>query len=303
MADESTILKTLTHLRSTGGLAYVHAESNSLVESSQLDAVERNQISAGFHGETRSELAEVAAVRTVLDLAEAAGAPVYFVHQSTPAAIEAVREARNRGLRVFSETVVHHLVLDDAVYEGDCPELYVCCPPIRSKNSMLRVGELLGSGHVDTVGSDHCCYDTQQKASSKSDVRTMPNGLPSVETRLPVLFSQFVTTGRMTAMKFVELSSANPARLNGLFPRKGLIAPGSDADIVLWDPSAKVTLRSSDLHMATDFTPYEGISVTGRPIAAFVRGRSVVRKGEFIDSAPQGRHVKASPVFLPKEAS
>jgi dihydropyrimidinase len=149
---------------------------------------------------------------------------------------------------------------------------------------------------VATVGSDHCCYDSSQKTKVDQDVRLMPNGLPGVETRLPVLQDAFVASGRMSWERFVEVSAANPARLNGIYGRKGTLLPGADADLALWDPAAVRTVRAADLHMATDYTPFEGRSITGWPTTVVVRGRVVVDDSRVVDATPLGRHLPAAPL-------
>lgn len=291
MADDGTILATMSHLRDRGGMAYVHCEANHLVEDSQRDSAAAGRISARHHHRTRTELAESASVASVLAIAESLGAPVYFVHQSTAHAADLVIDARRRGIRAFGEAVTHHLVLDDSAYGGDHPELFVCCPPLRSPATVEALRARLIGGGVSTIGSDHCCYDTGQKASARSDVRRMPNGLPGVETRAPVVFSEFVAPGVMPVERFVELTATNPARLNGLYPRKGTIQPGADADIAIWDPMLERHMRVDDLHMATDYTPYEGRRVTGWPVTVLSRGRVLIEDGVLRDTEPHGRHV------------
>lgn len=294
MANEDAILSTMKHLRGLGGMVYIHCESNPIIEDTQATVAAAGDISAGRHHLTRPELAETAAVAGVLALAEHADAPVYFVHLSTPASVALVSEARRRGIRAYGESVVHHLTLDDGEYDGDHPERFVCCPPLRPAGTVQALRDQLIRGGLATVGSDHCCYDTAQKRSCRHDVRIMPNGLPGVETRLPVMFSEFVATGLITPSRFVELTSAAPARLNGLYPRKGVIAPGSDADLVLWDPNTTTTVRTASLHMATDYTPYEGRELHGIPRTVLVRGEIVVQEGVFVATSPAGRFVPSS---------
>jgi dihydropyrimidinase len=157
----------------------------------------------------------------------------------------------------------------------------------------------LTMGQIDTVGSDHCCYDIAQKTVHAHDVRIMPNGLPGVETRLPVLFSEFVATGLITPERFVAVTSANPARLNGLYPQKGVIAAGSDADIIILDQDTSSIIDSARLHMATDYTPYQGLPIRGRVDTVIVRGRSVIDNGVLINPEPKGRSLAANPLFAP----
>lgn len=296
MAEPSTVLRVMAALNELGGLAYVHAEENHLVESDQDRAAKRGAIDASGHAGTRSELTELTAVRQVLATARALGAPVYFVHQSTPAAIDAVRRARGEGVRAYTETCPHYLTLDATRYASYRPELYVCCPPLRPWGTVLAVVDRALSHDVDTIGSDHCCYDTEQKRADRHDVRVMPNGMPGVETRMPVVFDQLVVRRALPVERFVALTSANPARLNGLYPRKGVIAPGADADLVVLDPYLSRRVRAVDLHMATDYTPYEGRDVTGWPVTVVRGGRVVLSEGTLAMNLRHGRALAADPI-------
>jgi dihydropyrimidinase len=298
MADADTILRTMQVLKPEGGMVVIHCESNPIIEEDQRKADERGEIDAGHMHTTRSHLAETAAVAEVLSIAETLDAPVYFVHQSTPEAVDLVADARRRGLAAFTESVAHHLVLDDSHYLGEHPERFVCCPPLRDRETVDALGRYLFNGEITTIGSDHCCYDTAQKLEHPDDVRIMPNGLPGVETRLPVIFSEYVAKNGLSPSRFVAVSATNPAKVNGIFPQKGTLQPGSDADIVLWDPAATWTVHTGELHMATDYTPYEGMSLTGRPVTTIVRGRVVVEGGELVDATAGGRHVPAHAVDL-----
>lgn len=298
MADEDTFLRVMKTLGPLGGMVYAHCEANHLIEETQAVRAAEGRISARHHHETRTQLAEDAAVAEVLAIAESLGTPVYFVHQSTPEAVDTVATARRRGVRAWTEAVAHHLTLDESVYEGEHPERFVCCPPLRPRATVSALGARLAGGAVATVGSDHCCYDTAQKTKVDEDVRLMPNGLPGVETRLPVLQDAFVASGLIGWERFVEVSSANPARLNGIYGRKGTLLPGADADLALWDPAVSRTIRSADLHMATDYTPYEGRQVTGWPVTVLVGGRVVVDGSRIIDATPRGQHLPADPLRL-----
>ncbi|GGM15473.1 amidohydrolase family protein [Nakamurella endophytica] len=298
MADEDTILATMHALRGGDGMVVIHCESNPIVEDAQHRAQTRGGVDAGHMPDTRPELAETASVAAILAIAESQGAPVYFVHQSTPEAVELVAAARRRGLAAFTESVAHHLVLDETRYSGEEPERFVCCPPLRPAATVAALGRHLFTGEISTIGSDHCCYDLAQKRAHRHDVRQMPNGLPGVETRLPVVFSRYVVDQGLPLPRFVELTAANPARTNGLYPRKGSLMPGADADVVLWDPDARWQVTAADLHMATDYTPYEGMWLTGRPTTVLVGGRVVVDDGRLVDDRPLGRHLQAGPIDL-----
>ena len=296
MADPTTVVRVMQVLQELGGLAYVHAEANHLVECEQHRAEEVGAIGASGHAGTRSELAEVTAVREVLSAARSLGAPVYFVHQSTPEAIDEVRRARADGVLAYTETCPHYLALDDSLYGGESPELFVCCPPLRSAHTVQGVAERAVRRQVDAVGSDHCCYDRAQKSADRSDVRVMPNGMPGVETRLPVVFTELVQTRGMSVERFVALTSANPARLNGIYPQKGVVAPGSDADLILIDPQERRTVGPATLHMTTDYSPYDARELGGWPSTVIVAGVVRVDGGVFTDGKATGRALISNPI-------
>lgn len=295
-ADDRTVSLVMRTLRSLRGITYVHAEADHLIEDAQQQCAASGAIDASRHAATRPELAEEAAVSAVLSTALAHETPVYFVHQSTPAAVDLVGAARRRGALAFSETCPHYLILDDQRYQSATPERFVCCPPLRRRQMADELTNMLMRGFVDTIGSDHCCYDTTQKAERADDVRAMPNGLPGVETRLPVMFSELVSRRGLPLTRFVALTSSNPARLNGIFPRKGAIAPGSDADLVILDARFTRAIDARELHMATDYSPYEGLAVTGWPQTVVAKGQVVIENGELVaDPGPVGTFLPAAP--------
>jgi dihydropyrimidinase len=296
MVDIETVRQVMTALSEVDGLTYVHAEANDLVEAAQREAERAGRIGATGHAGTRPVAAEERAVSDVLAAAEHTRSPVYFVHQSTPGAVDLVVAARQRGVRAFSESCPHYLTLGSDRYADPVAERWVCCPPLRDKSTVEELDRRLEMGFVDTVGSDHCCYDSVQKAERADDVRQMPNGMPGVETRLPIVFDRFVASGRISAERFVALTAAAPARLNGLYPRKGTIAPGSDADLVVFDPTATRVVTAGALHMETDYSPYEGREVTGWPVSVLSRGRVVVDRGDLQDPGPVGEFLPAGPV-------
>lgn len=298
MASEEAIFKVMKELRQIGGMVFVHCEANYIIEDQQERSAAKGRISARYHRETRPPIAETASVSAVISMAETLGAPVYLVHQSSPESLELAAAARLRGTRVFSEAVTHHLVLDDTRYDDASPERYVCCPPLRPRPMVDAVTAGLWNGSITTIGSDHCCYDTIQKISARQDVRTMPNGLPGVELRMPVIFSEFVHKAGLPVERFVELCCTAPAQANGIWPRKGDLLPGSDADVVIWDPTSTRQIRAADMHMATDYTPFDGLEVTGWPETVLVRGEVVIDHGRLADSRPRGSAVHAGPIGL-----
>jgi len=296
MASDEAIFKVMRELRDLGGMAVVHCEANHIIEEQQDRCAESGHIAAEFHTETRPPIAETAAVATTIAMAESLGAPLYLVHQSTVECLTLAAEARRRGVTVFSESVAHHLILDDSLYDGPHPERYVCCPPLRSRAEVDELSTGVWDGSISTIGSDHCCYNTEQKLSTRHDVRAMPNGLPGVEMRMPVIFSEFVVGRGLPLERFVELCCATPARVNGLWPRKGVIQPGADGDVVIWDPHQTRVVHSEELHMATDYTPYEGRTVTGWPEVVIVNGRVLVDHGTLVHDGTPGRALPAAPL-------
>lgn len=291
MATSDTVLQVMKCLSTLGGIAYIHAESNHLVEDAQRAAVDKDLMAARYHSRTRPEYTEAAAVSEVIDIAAALGTHAYFVHQSTAEAVALVRGARARGVRAYSETCPHYLLLTDACYETSEPERYVCCPPLRSANSSQRLRAAVTRGEIHTIGSDHNCFDLKQKLTHRDDVRNMPNGMPGVENRLPLMFSQFRTGDHsLDPRDLVRMLCANPAKLNGLYPKKGVIAPGADADIVILDRGSASPVGISHSHMQTDYTPYEDFSIDTYPTTVMSRGHLLIHDGQRTNAHPSGSH-------------
>lgn len=294
MVEPETVLEVLRTLHRLGGMGYVHAEADHVIEDALALCAEAGHIDAAHLGETRPALAENAAVAQVLATARHLSAPVYFVHQSTPEAVAQVRAARREGLRAYTETCPHYLLLNDSVYDKPGAEGFVCCPPIRSERSRQGLVTAALVGDIDAIGSDHCCYTLEQKSATRHDVRHMPNGLPGVETRIPAAFTALVIGARVSLERFVALTSTNAARLNGLHG-KGWIGAGADADFYSLDPEACRTTDALDLHMATDYTPYQGLTMHGWPTHVVAGGRVVIDDGEFHDPGPVGRFLETRP--------
>ncbi|KRE72045.1 amidohydrolase family protein [Arthrobacter sp. Soil762] len=289
MADGDTILKVMREMVRLDGLTYIHAEHDPIIADCTEQHAADGRIAIEHLHRTRPELAEEISVRETLAMAEYTGAPVYFVHQSTPGAVDLVTEARSRGQEAYSETCPHYLSLDDTVYGGTFPEWYACCPPMRSAETVAALKERLAAGAIHTVASDHSCYDLSQKRDRTDDVRFMPHGLPGVETRMPVTFTALSSAGG-SVEDFVEVFSAGPARINAL-PRKGAIVEGFDADLVVFDPATERLVDGGALHMGTDFSPFDGKALTGWPAVVVSSGRVVLDTGGFHDPGPVGRLV------------
>lgn len=290
MADGDTILKVMREMVRLDGLTYIHAEHDSIIADCTQQHAEDGRIGIEHLHHTRPELAEEASVREVLAMAQYTGAPVYFVHQSTPGAVDLVTEARRRGQQAFSETCPHYLTLDDSVYGSTFPEWYACCPPMRSAETVAALRKRLSAGVIHTVASDHSCYDLAQKRERTDDIRFMPHGIPGVETRMPVTFTALMKQPGARVEDFVEVFSAGPARINAV-PGKGVIAEGFDADLVIFDPAEQRAVDGANLHMGTDFSPFDGKALTGWPAVVVSAGRVVLDDGTFQDPGPVGRYL------------
>jgi dihydropyrimidinase len=261
---------------------FVHAETDSLIQEGVAAAARAGHLGPDGHAASRSPLAEADAIRSIADLARDAGARVYFVHVSSAPSVAVLRELQHRGDPVLAETCPHYLFLDEAVYGQADGGRWICSPPIRSAEHRAALWGGLADGVLDTVSSDHNCFDRAQKGNPGTDFREVPNGLPGIETRLPLLIGAALE-GRLTWDRLAQVAAEAPARILGLWPRKGSLSVGADADIVLVDPAAETVLGGG--HMATDFSPYEGRTVRGRIISVLRRGRRVVLDGE-LDAAP-----------------
>ena len=289
MADGDTILRVMREMVRLDGLTYIHAEHDPIIADCTEQHAQDGRIGIEHLHRTRPELAEEISVKETLAMAEYTGAPVYFVHQSTPGAVDLVTEARGRGLEAFSETCPHYVTLDDSVYASRFPEWFACCPPMRDAKTVAALKERLASGAIHTMSSDHSCYDLSQKRERTDDVRAMPHGLPGVETRMPVTFTAMTSAGA-TVEQFVEAFAAAPARINAV-PGKGCIAEGFDADLVVFDPTEERTVDGAALHMGTDFSPFDGKALTGWPAVVVSNGRVVLDADGFHDPGPAGRFI------------
>ncbi|MDI3196013.1 amidohydrolase family protein [Pseudarthrobacter sp. AL07] len=290
MADNDTILRVMKQMVRLDGLTYIHAEHDAIIADCTAEHAATGDIGIRHLHQTRPELAEEISVKETLAMAEYTGAPVYFVHQSTPGAVDLVTEARLRGLAAYSETCPHYLALDETVYGEAFPEWYACCPPMRSPETVAALKERVLTGAVHAVASDHSCYDLSQKRERSDDIRQMPHGLPGVETRMPVTFTTMVSSEGHGVERFVEVFSAGPARINAV-PGKGVVAAGFDADLVLVDPAEVRTVSGAALHMGTDFSPFEGKALRGWPQLVVTAGRIVLDEHGFHDPGPVGQFI------------
>jgi dihydropyrimidinase len=240
-------------------------------------------------------VAETEAVNRLIFLARQTNCPLYIVHTTTPQGVRIQAAARAEGQTVITESCPQYLVLDDSVFAGEHPEEYICSPPIRPAAAAEEMRALLADGTIQTLGSDHCGYTRAQKRGA-TNILDAPQGIPGVETEFPVLYSRLVATGAIPLERLVRLMSVNPARVYGLFPEKGSLQVGTDADVVIYDPAGNSTLSDQTLHGAEGcYTPYAGQKIRGRVALTMVRGRILYQDGEFQDQPPEGRFVKGRP--------
>jgi dihydropyrimidinase len=295
MVDDATIFQALSRSARNGALICMHAENGSVIDVIVRRALAEGKTAPIYHALTRPVTAEAEAVHRAVAMAEIAGAPVYIVHLSSEDALNQVREARDRGLPAFAETCPQYLLL--TVEELARPNFegakYVFTPPLREKRHPPKLWEGLKNDHLQVVSTDHCpfCF-ADQKALGKDDFTKIPNGGPGIENRLQLLYHHGVNEGRLTLERFVELVATTPARLFGLYPRKGVLAPGSDADIVIWDPNAGHLISAATHHMRVDYSMFEGFRVRGNARTVLSRGDIIVEEGRWLGRAGRGLYLK-----------
>jgi dihydropyrimidinase len=294
MVDDRTLLRTLESAKRRGALVMVHAENGDACDLLRDRAVAEGKVEPKYHASTRPPRTEAEASARAIALAEVVGAPIYLVHVSCGEAIEEIRRGRDRGVEAFGETCTHYLYfteadLDRPGFEG---AKYVYTPPPRAQHQPALVWKALAGGDLAAVSSDHCPFNFEgQKELGRGDFRNIPNGAPGIEERLMLTY-QGVRDGRITLNRFVDLVSTTPARLFGLYPDKGTIAVGSDADLVIWDPEAELQVTRAALHHNVDYTLYEGMRIRGLPRTVTLRGEVIVEDRQHVGRPGTGRFVK-----------
>jgi len=301
MVDDATIFKAMRQTAKNGALICMHAENGSVIDVIVQQALAEGKTAPIYHALTRPTIAEAEAVHRAIAMAEMAGVPVYIVHLSSEDALNQVREARDRGLPAFAETCPQYLLLslednmlnDDMTDKGWEGAKYVFTPPLREKRNQQKLWQGLRKDHLQVVSTDHCpfCFE-DQKALGKDDFTKIPNGGPGIENRLQLLHHHGVGQGNLSLQRFVELVSAAPARIFGMYPKKGVLAPGSDADIVLWDERADHTISAATHHMRVDYSMFEGFKVKGNARDVYSRGELIVSKGQFIGEPGRGEYLR-----------
>ncbi len=296
-SDDGAVFRAMQQTAKNGGLILMHAENGPAIDVVAAQAVEAGQTDPYFHGVVRYPIFEGEATNRVIRLAEAAGVPVYIVHLSARDALDAVRSARDRGANTFAETCPQYLFLSlDDLGNGFEGAKFVCSPPLRTADHQDELWTGLVKDDLQVVSTDHCPFDFHdQKQLGQGDFRKIPNGLPGVEDRVDLMHDGGVVGGRISKERWVEILSAAPARLFGLEGRKGVVAPGADADLVIYDPDRRHTISAKTHHMNVDYSCYEGRSVQGGSDVVLSRGEVIVENGEWKGAAGRGRFLKRTP--------
>lgn len=299
MVDDATIFRALRQTAKNGALVCMHAENGSVIDVLVQEALAEGKRAPVYHALTRPTVAEAEAVQRAIAMAEMAGAPVYIVHLSSEDALNQVREARDRGLPAFAETCPQYLLLslEDQMPGRSFEEAkYVFTPPLREKKNQAKLWDGLKHDHLQVVSTDHCpfCF-ADQKALGRDDFTKIPNGGPGIENRMQLIYHHGVNAGRLSLNRFVEVTATAPARIFGMYPKKGTIAPGSDADLVLWDPEAEHTISAATHHMRVDYSMFEGFRVRGNARQVYSRGELVVDGGEFVGRVGRGKYLRRDP--------
>ena len=298
--SEADILKVMERLKAVGGLLTIHAENHEIIAYLKHKFIDRGSKSPIYHALSRPDFSEGDAVNRVISLAAAVGnAPLYIVHLTSNLGLQHITRARESGQNVYSETCPQYLLLDEERYNQELDEglKVILSPPLRKHENNEALWRGIRQGAIQVVATDHCPFTiSEDKQRGREDFSKCPNGLPGVEERLPLMFSEGVMKGRISINKMVEVCCINPAKLFGMYPKKGTLMPGSDGDIVVIDPDKEVTLAKGLLHSNVDYTAYEGFKLKGYPIMTLSRGEIIAKDNEFVGQKGRGEFIKRSKI-------
>ncbi|HUH86161.1 MAG TPA: dihydropyrimidinase [Stellaceae bacterium] len=298
MADDEILVKSFLRARELGALCTVHAENGELVFHLQQELMKAGITGPEGHPLSRPPAVEGEAANRAIRLAQVLGVPLYIVHNSCREAVEAITRARGEGQRVFGEVLAGHLLVDDSVYRNPdfaTAAAYVMSPPFRGREHQAVLWRALQSGTLQTTATDHCCFCAPQKAMGAGDFTKIPNGTGGVEDRMQVLWHHGVNTGRLTANEFVAATSTNAAKIFNIYPRKGVIRAGADADLVVWDPKKRRRISAKTHHQNIDFNIFEGMEVEGVNVITLSQGKIVWRDGDLRTVKGAGRYIDRPP--------
>jgi dihydropyrimidinase len=275
--EDDALYKVMQVLAKYDSLLVVHAEDGDRIDELRNEFANDGKTAAKYHPQSRPAKTEADAVKKLLDMAEQTGCAVYIVHVSAAESLKHIREAKAKGMKVFAETCPHYLLLDDSYYEADfeTASAYILSPPLRPAGNELQLWDALSDGTFDTVGTDHCPFTKVQKSMGISDFRRIPNGAGGVEFRPNLLYTYGVKKRKISIQQFVKLNSTMAAKIFGLFPERGLIAEGSIADLVIWNPDAEAVISSKTQIQNTDITIYEGFKIQGEAETVILDGNIV----------------------------
>ena len=297
MIDDRQMIGLMEEVKKHGGIINVHATNGDMIDYLTQKHREEGKLSPLYHYLSQPEVTEAEASERFVDMANYTGCPGYIVHLTCEGALNAVRNATRRNQKVFVETCIQYLILDASLYEKDFEGAkWVMSPPLREKKDQETLWAGINQGLVQVVATDHCPFNWDQKLMGKDDFSKIPNGHPAIENRMELLFSEGVNKRRISLNKYVEVTSANPAKIFGMFPRKGTIAVGSDADIIIFDPNEKHTLSVSTHHMNVDYSGYEGWEVTGKVKTVILRGQIAIQNNECLLQKGYGKFIKRNKV-------
>jgi dihydropyrimidinase len=294
MADDETLVHSFKRALELGAIPTVHAENGELVFQLQKDLMARGMTGPEAHPLSRPPEVEAEAANRAIAIANVLGTPVYIVHVSCEESLDAIARARAKGQRVYGEALAGHLVIDDSVYTNPDPayaRAHVMSPPFRGKHHQSALWHGLQSGNLQTTATDHCTFCAEQKSAGANDFTRIPNGCGGVEERMAVIWDAGVNTGKLTPSEFVKVTSTNAAQIFNMYPRKGVIAVGADADIVVWDPAGTKTLSAANQYSKGGFNIFEGRTVRGIPSTTIAAGKVVYANGDLRAEAGAGRHI------------
>jgi dihydropyrimidinase len=300
MIDDRQMTALMQEVRLQGGIVTVHATNGDMIDYLIAKHRAEGKLSPLYHYLSQPEVTEAEASGRFTDIANYTGCPGYIVHLTCEGALNAVRNATRRNQKVFVETCIQYLLLDAGLYEKDFEGAkWVMSPPLRQKKDQDTLWAGINQGLVNVVATDHCPFFWKQKLMGEKDFSKIPNGHPAIENRMELLYSEGVDKGRISLNKYVEVACTNPAKIFGMFPRKGTIAPGSDADIVLFDPNKQHVLSAATHHMNVDYSAYEGWELTGKVCKVFLRGKLVIDKDECLVEKGYGQFIRRNKVSIP----
>jgi len=297
MIDDRQMVGLMEEVKKQGGMVTTHATNGDMIDFLVAKHRGEGKTAPLYHYLSQPEVTEAEASARFSDMANYTGCPGYIVHMTCEGALNAIRDAGKRNQKVFGETCIQYLLLDASLYEQDFEGAkWVMSPPLREKKDQAALWAGINQGLLQVVATDHCPFMWAQKLMGKNDFSKIPNGHPAIENRVELLFSEGVNKGKISLQKFVEVSSTNAAKLFGMFPRKGTLAVGSDADIVLFDPNEKHTLSAKTHHMNVDYSAYEGWQVTGKVKTVLLRGKVAIADGDCKVARGNGEFIKRGKV-------